>query len=222
MKNQVIVLAGIILASCNGPQNQAGKNTNTADSILVSRDLCFRQVSGAQNKDTLQVSLHIAGTQVMGVMSNAIFEKDARRGQLNGTLAGDTIHAVWEYQQEGSTDTTGVDMILAADHLMQRVSAAGQWEKVPQIKCNEGAATAVPASNLFKASGTLEEITPGKDGFMATLKSDDGTSYAAVFSIIRLERAYKALKAGDKVAVAGDTIHLGDQVSIQVREFSVK
>ena len=74
----------------------------------------------------------------------------------------------------------------------------------------------------FVASGVLGEITPGKDGYMAVLKGTDSVEYTTVFSIMKLEKNYKRLNTGDKVEVAGDTFHVGNNVHIQVKEFKLK
>jgi len=72
----------------------------------------------------------------------------------------------------------------------------------------------------FTAVGVIGDVTNGKDGFMATLTTDKGVVYSTVFSILKLEKNYKKLKAGDRVQVSGDTMQLGDKTHIQVKQFT--
>lgn len=77
------------------------------------------------------------------------------------------------------------------------------------------------ADSLFSVAGTIGAITPGKDGYMADLKADNG-NYTAVFSILKLGKNYKQLKTGDKLTVSGDTIHMGNTVNVQVKQFTLE
>ncbi|MDR6338885.1 hypothetical protein HNQ91_001936 [Filimonas zeae] len=72
----------------------------------------------------------------------------------------------------------------------------------------------------FTEVGVIGEVTNGKDGFMATLTNDKGVVYSTVFSIMKLEKNYKKLKAGDRVQVSGDTMQLGDKTHIVVKQFT--
>lgn len=74
----------------------------------------------------------------------------------------------------------------------------------------------------FSAVGVIGDVTPGKDGFMATLTSDKGVVYSTVFSIRALEKNYKKLNAGDRVQVSGDTMALGNKTHIVVKQFSMQ
>ena len=76
-------------------------------------------------------------------------------------------------------------------------------------------------SAVYSATGVVGEITQGKDGFMADLKSDDGVLRSMTVSVLRLQDKYKKFNTGDKVTVRGDTIHLGEKVNILVNSYTI-
>lgn len=124
MKNRFLylLLAGCTtLLSCgdqsqtdtNPPANETGQQPDTP----TSKDYCFRQLTG---KDTLRVHLHVEGDKVTGNMDNLPDQKDARRGNITGVIAGDEINAVWHFQQEGMNDSIAVNFKLTPEALKQR------------------------------------------------------------------------------------------------------
>ncbi|MET0637471.1 MAG: hypothetical protein ABWZ25_15675 [Chitinophagaceae bacterium] len=77
-----------------------------------------------------------------------------------------------------------------------------------------------PASTSTKpyvVTGTVGEITNGKDGYMADLKTDNGTTYSVTVSVLRMQDKFVRYNAGDKLTVSGDTVHLGDRVNVVAR-----
>ncbi|RYY62979.1 MAG: hypothetical protein EOO05_00660 [Chitinophagaceae bacterium] len=66
----------------------------------------------------------------------------------------------------------------------------------------------------YVVTGTVGEITNGKDGYMADLKSDDGITYSMTVSVLRMQDKYKRFNTGDKLTVSGDTVHLGERVNV--------
>jgi uncharacterized protein with FMN-binding domain len=86
-----------------------------------TQDGCYMRVSGQQMRDTQRVQLHIEGGKVNGKLVESIYEKDARRGSLAGTVQKDkSIKAVWTYTQEGETDTLTIAFLLTPTALMQK------------------------------------------------------------------------------------------------------
>jgi hypothetical protein len=73
------------------------------------------------------------------------------------------------------------------------------------------------APKMYAREGTVEKIEYGKDGYTASLKDKKGEDFDAIISIVRMEKSYKVLKAGDKVELSGDTIHLDNKVRILVK-----
>lgn len=73
-------------------------------------------------------------------------------------------------------------------------------------------------SKIFSKKGTVQNIEYGKDGYTAYLKDKNGKDFDAVISRVRMEKGYRVLKAGDKVALSGDTIHLDNKVRVLVKQ----
>lgn len=124
------VLSAFILPACQSNNNS---QTTTSDSSVqtlkkgkaeITNDIhdgCYMQVSGAQMRDTLFVQLHIKDYKVNGLMQQSIYQKDSRKGTIKGTLLPDnTIKAVWQFTQEGITDTLGVEFRLSKVNLLQK------------------------------------------------------------------------------------------------------
>lgn len=125
----LIIPALSIMAACNSsPQEQ--DNTDTVNSKQKikrgkiskrTQDGCYIKVSGPQMKDTLFVQMHIEKDKVSGQMIESIFEKDSRKGTLEGAMQPDkTIKAVWTFMQEGMTDSIAVNFKLDHTGLMQQ------------------------------------------------------------------------------------------------------
>ena len=104
-----------------------GQNTEQSDrnkSVYTRADkLCFERYSGAKNQDTASISLIINGDQVNGSYSNYPFEKDARRGKIKGSKAGNDITGTWYYTQEGIADSVAFHFRLKENYLMQKQSS---------------------------------------------------------------------------------------------------
>lgn len=221
------VSASLMLASCGN--HTATNQTTPVDSTAAAakdsaetQDLCFLSVSGQQNEDSLSVTLHINGSEVTGIMKDVVF-KETRSGLVQGVKGGDSIRAVWQYAAGGKTDSLLLNLKINAAGLQQQVvtkegGAGSPWITIPAVDCAGGTA----AANEFTAAGVLSNIVNGKDGYMATLTTDKGVVYNTMFSVIKLEKAYKRLKAGDKAEVSGDTLTVGSNLQIQVKHFSVQ
>lgn len=121
----------LLMASCAGPATD-DKGTDTivngdtlaksaqtpsAENQAATSSLCFIRT---ENRDTTNVELVKKGNDVTGQMSWLPFEKDSRKGTLNGTLKGDTVYAVWSFMQEGMKDTLGLQFLIKEDGLMQK------------------------------------------------------------------------------------------------------
>ena len=78
--------------------------------------------------------------------------------------------------------------------------------------------------NTFSASGTVEAIERGKDGYTARLKDKNNQYYQAVISRVNLANTteYQELTIGDQVKVYGDTVRLGEEISIKVNKIKSK
>jgi hypothetical protein len=124
----ILSTALAVFAAC---ENTAKDNTQEAADAGVKakpgkvadnpQDGCYVNASGQQMRDTVYVQLHIKKGQVSGRMIDAMWEKDARKGDLKGTVLPDkTIKAVWTFMQEGMTDSINVAFKLDHTGLFQK------------------------------------------------------------------------------------------------------
>jgi hypothetical protein len=131
--NFYLLVSIVLLASCSGGNNVADNDTtisklsaadtqlgSAANAPLVNMRYCFFYTDGTRAQDTTEVSIFINGNKVTGDMYWMPKEKDARKGTLTGTLAGNTIKAMWNYNQEGSADTMAVEFQLRGNALAQK------------------------------------------------------------------------------------------------------
>ncbi len=62
--------------------------------------------------------------------------------------------------------------------------------------------------NIISAKGKIISIENGKDGYMATIESEDGQKYVATISIINLQKSggeFKRYEIGDVIEVSGES-----------------
>lgn len=131
-KQAVFIFAGIsllMLTACeNSSKREAQDNPDSTNRDAKrgritkrTQDGCYIHVSGKQMRDTQYVKLHIENGKVSGKLVESIYEKDARRGNLVGSVQKDkSIKAVWTYMQEGQTDTLTLSFLLTPKALMQK------------------------------------------------------------------------------------------------------
>ncbi len=124
----------LAIVSCSSNQNKQSKTdtvvagdtlakakstTETNNTPTVS-SLCFLRTDGKSNQDSTSIELVIKGNKVSGQMNWMPYQKDSRKGKLDGVIAGDTIKATWAFMQEGMTDTLGLKFKLDKDQLTQK------------------------------------------------------------------------------------------------------
>lgn len=95
-------------------------NPDSGNAPAAPETLCFRHIEGIAGKDTTLVRLTISGDSVTGDLLYLPFEKDSRKGTINGTKEKNLIRGIWTYMQEGMQDTLSVEFRLNGDTLMQK------------------------------------------------------------------------------------------------------
>lgn len=129
IKLYALLLSGALFASCAGNRSNSNTDTlsnkdtaqaNAADAPPVNMQYCFYHTDGTQAQDTTMVNMLINGDKVTGKMSWIPKEKDARKGDITGTLKGNAIKAVWTFMQEGAKDTVSVEFQLRGNALAQK------------------------------------------------------------------------------------------------------
>ncbi|MFD2144723.1 hypothetical protein [Mucilaginibacter antarcticus] len=88
-----------------------GKDTSAVYSV------CFLHTMG---KDSTAVEFMVTGNKVTGHLNWLPYQKDSRKGTLEGTIKNDTIRAAWSFMQEGMKDTISVNFLLKGETLAQK------------------------------------------------------------------------------------------------------
>ena len=124
MENLLIIfLSVMILSSCATKVNKASSEDSNAlnpEASTGTVQLCFQKLEGTANQDTTYLKLVMNGSSVSGEFDHLPYEKDSRRGTLSGSRNEDIIKAVWQYMQEGITDSISMEFKLDGDRLLQK------------------------------------------------------------------------------------------------------
>ncbi|WP_157740683.1 hypothetical protein [Mucilaginibacter xinganensis] len=127
-------MAALLIASCSlndkKPFNADSVAVHTADTVKTQpavtnnpsavSSFCFLRTEGKKNTDSTVIELVLKDQKVYGQMNWMPYQKDSRRGALEGTAKGDTINAVWSFMQEGMQDTLNVKFVLKNNALFQK------------------------------------------------------------------------------------------------------
>lgn len=129
MKNFIWILAASFIAvSCNSTGNKnetivtdsSAVNDTTIHRTPNAHALCFLRTEGNTNQDTTSIELVIKDNKVSGLMNWMPYQKDSRKGKLQGTIQNDSIQAVWSFMQEGMTDTINLQFKIDNNQLLQK------------------------------------------------------------------------------------------------------
>jgi hypothetical protein len=110
-------VAGIILCSCG--RTKTNEKVNEDGTV----DQCYGSFT---DKDSVFLKLSTTGEKVTGDLIYKLFEKDKNKGVLNGTLAGDTIFATYEFTSEGQTSTRDVAFLKKGNELIEGFAPTDQ------------------------------------------------------------------------------------------------
>ncbi len=120
-------IASLFLAACTSSTKTEVTDTTTTitkDTVLADgRDtaevysVCFLHTMG---KDSTAVELMVKGDKVTGHLNWLPYEKDSRKGTLEGAIQNDTVRANWSFMQEGMKDTIAVNFLLKGETLAQK------------------------------------------------------------------------------------------------------
>lgn len=108
---------------------------------------------------------------------------------------------------------------MAADTIAKEAennSAVAERDTVVQAATANAAVK--PDGKELTVKGTVTEIMPGKDGYTAKLKADDGKVYMAIISIPNMEKEYKQVKAGENITVTGEAYTIEEDITIKVKK----
>jgi hypothetical protein len=127
MKPIILILAiAVAITSCKstGDKSEAASIDTLAATPAPrtpnAHALCFLRTEGNNNQDTTSIELVIKNNKVTGLMNWMPYEKDSRKGKLEGTIKDDIIQVVWSFVQEGITDTMELQFKLQNNTLLQK------------------------------------------------------------------------------------------------------
>lgn len=119
----IFVATAILFSNCTNYQQS---NTQSADTVSTNDDtetgnsICYLKTSGSENQDTTYLHITLEKNRVHGTYDDIPFEKDARRGTLEGSRTDDILDLTWTFMQEGMQDTLRVVFRLAQQDLLQK------------------------------------------------------------------------------------------------------
>lgn len=125
----IICAASLLMAACtqNSTKTENKDADKPTDSTLVKNNAaatdtsrCFLLTEGKNNQDTTTVELAIKKGKVTGQMIWLPYQKDKRKGTLEGVIKDDSIHAVWSFMQEGMRDSIPLKFLLKGNLLIQK------------------------------------------------------------------------------------------------------
>lgn len=96
------------------------KTTEQTNNTPTVSSLCFLRTEGKAKQDSTSIELVIKGDKVTGQMNWLPYQKDSRKGTLDGVIKGDSIQAKWSFMQEGMQDTINLKFKLDKDQLAQK------------------------------------------------------------------------------------------------------
>jgi hypothetical protein len=221
-----LILVLMILISCG--QNEKSVNEADAGTVSDSLDqvkydtLCFIKTGGKSNRDTATVKLIIGGQMAEGEMSDRIWEKDARKGKLQGAVNDNILHMVYVFMQEGVEDSMKLDFKLSDSALFQKPIIYNKTDGKPMQDTSADYTvkyfkTECVPEEKFMFSGNVLSIERGKDGYNALVREHGGDTLMAVISRVQLREEYVSVKEGDKISFSGDTTRLENRMLVRVR-----
>jgi len=129
MRKLILSLGALsMVVACSSPSAKQSADTvaKTDTSIQSSKttkddsSIALMHFIHTDRKDTTSVQLSIKGDKLTGTMNWMPYEKDARKGKLEGKMHGDTARVTWSFMQEGMNDTLNLNFLLQKNQLSQK------------------------------------------------------------------------------------------------------
>ncbi len=119
-------LTGVLLISCKNNENQKTEKTEDVveeqseemDNIPVKQ--CYLYAS---EKDTISLNISKLDSNITGSLVYSLYEKDINRGEISGTMHGDTLFAEYSYMSEGKTSAREVIFLQKGNLLIEGFSS---------------------------------------------------------------------------------------------------
>lgn len=115
-------MLALAFASCQENTDNAKSENQVVQqdsAVAVSHSLgnghyCYIRTEGTSNQDTTKVHFVINEHDISGEMDWLPYEKDSRKGTLQGSIDGEDVKVQWTYMQEGMQDTLHLQFRLTA------------------------------------------------------------------------------------------------------------
>ena len=113
-------LSSILIISCKNDKDQETKETETLveaqqyeeEETKIPVKMCYLYASAT---DTISLNIQKLDETISGSLIYMLKEKDINRGQISGTMKGDTLFAEYEFMSEGKNSVRPV-MFLQKDN----------------------------------------------------------------------------------------------------------
>ena len=114
------------LASCNNTHKNQGPNTkDTSAATIGQKNTPITNLTGCylrtQQRDTLALRLEHDGKDVKGRLTFDNFEKDGSTGSVKGTVTGDILKLIYDFQSEGMQSVMDVYFKVADGGLIHGI-----------------------------------------------------------------------------------------------------
>ena len=113
MKTKIFFAAIILLAAaCNNNENRnttVDSSATNIPAVQAPQRMCFLGVTG---KDSIKLSMQLAGNNVSGNLDYLMAEKDSNTGTISGNMHGDTLFADYNFVSEGQQSIRQVAFLL--------------------------------------------------------------------------------------------------------------
>ncbi len=129
----------------DAPKAEAKAETAKTDApIVTSNDgsYCFRNENlheGSDAVDVVDLEMTVKDGFANGTYNWLPAEKDERKGRFRGKMKGNVFKGEYSFSQEGTKETTQIEIILAKDHVIVKAEKAelGLNERVGRVECGE-------------------------------------------------------------------------------------
>lgn len=104
-------------------------------------------------------------------------------------------------------------IILKGSVLIMLLGTVGCQQKNTSEEIEEILEEEVQEPLIISVKGEIQHIENGKDGYVATLRTEDGTIYHATISMVNLQKhgsEFSRYEAGDKITVSGEVWEDGE------------
>ncbi len=117
-------LSSILIISCKNNKDQETKETETLveaqqyeeEENKIPVKMCYLYAS---ETDTISLNIQKLDENISGSLIYMLKEKDINRGQISGTMEGDTLFADYEFMSEGKNSVRPVMFLQKDNQLLE-------------------------------------------------------------------------------------------------------